>query len=101
LRDLLRLWIAIEVTEKGLAIGGGALGKVVNEGLDLITTGVSKGCGAAVIGRVGFHEAGIELMLADQQAEAVTESWLTILVTIVPVGGSSVMVRPVSARPMR
>jgi hypothetical protein len=70
------------VTQKSFAIGGGALGQVVNESLDLLTTGIAEGSGSTVISGISFHEAGIELVLADQQAKAVAEAGLTVVAVV-------------------
>ena len=81
-----------------VAIFGGALGQVVDEGFDLISAGISQGGGAAVIGGIGLHEAGIEVVLADQQAEAVAEARLAVVVAVISVRGSACADRAVRAR---
>ncbi len=62
------------MTKKGCTIVGGALGQVIDESFDLLSAGVVKGGGSAVIGGIRFHESGIELMLTNQQAETITEA---------------------------
>ena len=79
--------IAIELADQPVAIFGGALGQIVDEGFDLISAGISQGGGAAVVGGIGLHEASIELVLADQQAEAVAEARLAVLVAVISVRG--------------
>jgi hypothetical protein len=79
LGDLRLFGIAIEVTEKGVAIRGDTLGQMVNEGFDLITTGISQSCGSAVVSGIGLHEAGIELMLTNQKAETITQSGVAVV----------------------
>src|SRR3984893_11267114 len=67
---LLRFGIAVELADQPVAIFGGALGQIVDEGFDLISAGIPQGGRSAVVGCIGLHEASIELMLANQQAEA-------------------------------
>ena len=80
-----RLGIAVEVTEKGFAIVRGSFGQVVDEGFDLLSTGIAEGGGSAVVSGIGLHETGVEPMLADQEAETVAETRLTVLVAIVSI----------------
>jgi hypothetical protein len=47
-----------------------------------------QGRGPTVIGCISFNEASIELVLANQQAEAVAEARLAVLVTVISVRGS-------------
>src|ERR1700722_630221 len=68
-----------------------------DEGPDLVFGGVSKSWGSAIVGRIGFHEAGVELVLADQQAELVAEARLTVLVTVVSARGRRILMRSVRA----
>ena len=99
---LRRLGIAIELAEQGIAVPGGPIGEVGDEGLDLASAGVAKGWGSAIVSGIGLHEAGIELVLADQQAELVAEARLTVVVAVVPVRGRRVLIRSVRAgRPRR
>ena len=84
---LLLLGIAVELADQPFAIFSGALGEVVDESFDLISGGLPQAGGAAEVGGIGLHEAGIELVLANQEAEAVAEAGLTVLVTIISVGG--------------
>ena len=61
-----------------------------DEGFDLIRAGIAQRGGAAVVSGIGFDEAGIEMVLADQQAEAVAEARLTVVVAVVSVRGGGV-----------
>jgi hypothetical protein len=74
LGSLLRFGIAVELTEQPLAILGGAFGQ--------IPAGITKCGGAAVVGSVGLHEASIEVVLANEQAEAVPETRLAIAIVV-------------------
>src|SRR4029077_19905934 len=71
--NLLRFGIAVELADEPVAIFGGALGKIVDESFDLVSASISEGGGPAIIGRISLHEASIEPVLADQEAEAVAE----------------------------
>ena len=66
---------AIQMTKKRRSIISGAFGQVIDEGFDLLSVGIVKGRGSAVIGGIGFDQSGIELMLTNQQAETITETW--------------------------
>jgi hypothetical protein len=87
---LRRRGIAIKLAEQSVAVPGGPIGQVSDEGLDLALGGVSEGGGSAIVRRIALDEAGIELVLADQQAESVAEARLTVLVAVVPVRGRRV-----------
>ena len=84
------------MAEKCFAIVRGSFGQVVDEGFDLIATCIAQRRRSAVVGGVGLHQAGVEPMLSDQEAEAVAESGATILVAIVPIGGGRVLIGLVS-----
>jgi hypothetical protein len=79
---LRRFSVAIEVTEKTLAIFGSPLGKVVDKGFDRFATGIAKDGSSAEIGGKGLHEGGIEPMLTDQQAQTITQARLTVVMAI-------------------
>src|SRR3984893_19586882 len=67
---------------------------MIDEGFDLLSGGIVKGRSSAIIGGVGFHESGIELMLANQQAEPVAQAWLGgMAVVICSRSGGSVQAR--------
>ncbi len=65
------LGIAVELAEQGVAVFLGPVGQVRDEAFDLFAGGFAEGFGAAEIDGVGLDEVGIELVLADQLAEAV------------------------------
>ena len=98
---LLRPGIAIKVAEKAFAIARSSFGQVVNEGFDLVSACIAQGRSSAVIGGIGLHQTGVEPMLADQEAESVTEPWLTVLMAIVSIRGRRVPLGLISARRMR
>jgi hypothetical protein len=76
------------LADEPVAIFGGALGQIVDEGFDLLSAGIPQGGGSAVVGGIGLHEASIEVVLADQKAEAVTEARLAVVVACISVRGS-------------
>jgi hypothetical protein len=82
------LRIAIELADESVAIFRGAHCQIVDEGFDLITAGISESGGSAVVGSIGLHESSIELMLTDEQAQAVAEARLGVVVAIIFVRGS-------------
>ena len=49
-----------------------------SDSLARVAGGISKVGSTAVICRVGFADVGIELMLTDQQAEAITQARLAV-----------------------
>src|ERR1019366_5099695 len=65
--------IAVELAEQCVPVLLGRLGKLLNEAFDLLTRGVFEGFGAAEIDGIGFHQLGIELVLADDLAEPVAD----------------------------
>ena len=70
------------MAEQTVAILGGSLCQVVDEGLDRFAAGVTEGWSAAVVGGIGLHEGGIELVLADQQAETIAQARLTVVMAV-------------------
>src|ERR1700730_8956556 len=79
---LLRPGIAIKVAEKGFAIVRGSFGQMVDKCFDLLATCIAQGGGSAVIGGVGLYQTGVEPVLADQEAEAVAEPRLAVMVAV-------------------
>ena len=75
------------MAEQTLAILGSSFCKVVDEGFDRFSAGVAEGWGSAVVGGIGLHEGGIELVLTDQQAETITQARLTVVVAVGSVRG--------------
>jgi hypothetical protein len=65
--------IAVELAEQRVTVFLGPVGQVGDEAFDLLAGGFAEGLGAAEIDGVGLHEVGIELVLADQLAEAVAD----------------------------
>ena len=59
--------------KQGGTILGGSFGQCGNEGFDQVSAGITERFGSAEVGRIAFHEAGIEFVFADQQAESVAE----------------------------
>ena len=62
--------IAVELAEQGIAVLLGRVGQLLDEGFDLLAGGVFEGLGAAEVDGVGFHQFGIELVLADESGRA-------------------------------
>jgi len=73
-RTFLRSGIAVELAEQCVAVflgPIGPIGQMSNKAFDLLAGGFAEGLGAAEVDGVGLDQVGIELMLADQLAEAV------------------------------
>jgi len=66
--------ITVELAEQRVAVFLCPLGEVLDEILDLFARGFPKRFHRAEVGRVGFDQIGIELMLADDLAEAIPDS---------------------------
>jgi outer membrane translocation and assembly module TamA len=75
---LLRWGKAVEFAEKARAISRGQFGEVGDEGLDQIPAGLTEFLGATEISGITLDQAGIKLMLADQQTESITQPRLAI-----------------------
>src|SRR5580692_10275609 len=80
--------IAVELADEPVAIFGGALGQMADEGFDLLSAGIPQGGGSAVVSSIGLHQASIQMVLANQQTEAVAEARLCVLVAVISVRGS-------------
>ena len=78
--------IAVELAEQGIAVFLGPVGQVGDEGFDLFAGGFAEGFGAAEIDGVGLDQVGIELVLADQLAEAVADFGAAV-VSVLPLTG--------------
>src|SRR5664279_2674991 len=65
--------VAVELAEQGAAVLLGRLGKLLNEAFDLLASGVFEDSGTAEIDSIGFHQFGIEFVLADDLAEPVAD----------------------------
>src|ERR1035438_7498770 len=65
--------VAVELAQQSTTILLGRLGKLLHETFDLLASGVFEGFRAAEIDGVGFHQFGIELVLANDLAEPVTD----------------------------
>src|SRR5664280_253749 len=61
--------VAVELAEQGAAVLLGRFGKLLHEAFDLLTSSVFEGFGTAEVDGIGFHQLGIELVLADDLAE--------------------------------
>jgi len=70
-RTFLGSGIAVELAEQCVAVFLGPIGQMSNKAFDLLAGGFAEGLGAAEVDGVGLDQVGIELMLADQLAEAV------------------------------
>jgi hypothetical protein len=82
LGNLLRFGIAVELTNQPFGILGGALGQIVDEIFDQIPAGFPECSGAAIVGGIGLHEASIEVVLANDQAETVAKARLAIAIVM-------------------
>src|SRR6202035_3608719 len=65
--------VAVELAEQGIAIFLGPVGQVSDESFNLLTGRFAEGFGAAKINGVLLDQARVELVLADQLAEAVAD----------------------------
>jgi hypothetical protein len=81
--DLLRSGVAVEFADKSWAVFRRPVSQVRNEGFNLLASRIPQIRSAAGISGVSFDEIGIELMLTNQKAEATTEAWVAILMTII------------------
>src|ERR1039457_6981121 len=98
LRYLVHLRVTVQFADEPVAILGGPISEFVDEGLDEVSTSLAKGFGPTEICRIAFYKRGIELVFADQQAEAVAETRLAVGVAVVSVRGRRVLIRSVSTR---
>ena len=57
-----------------------------DEGFDQIAAGVFDGFGAAEMSGISLHETRIEVVVADQKAQLVAETWLALAVIAVAAG---------------
>ena len=73
MRHLLSAEIAVELAEQGIAVFLSPVGQVGDEVFDLLASGLAQCLDAAEIGRVRLDQGGVELMLANQLAEAVAD----------------------------
>ena len=67
------------MAEQGIAILLGPVCKVGDEVLDLLPRGFAQSLRAAEVDGVGLHQTRIELVLANQLAEAVADFRATII----------------------
>jgi hypothetical protein len=63
----------MEPAKQSIAVFLGPIGEVGDEVLDLLAGGIAQGLHATEIGRIGLDQGGIELMLANQLVEAITD----------------------------
>jgi hypothetical protein len=61
------------LAEQGIAVFLGPVGQLLDEVFDLLATGVSESLGATEVDGVGLHKSRVELVLADDLAETVTD----------------------------
>ena len=70
---LLRVRVAVELAEEGIAVLLGPVGQLLDEVLNLFAGGLSERLCAAEVDGVGLYQFGIELVLADDLAETVAD----------------------------
>ena len=70
---LLRAGVAVELADQGIAVFLCGLGQVLDEALDLLAVRIPERRSAAEIDGVGLDQLGIELVLADDLAEPITD----------------------------
>jgi len=66
--------VAVELAEQSLAVFLGGIGQLLNKILDLFAAGVLEALGTAEVDGIGFDKFGIELVLANDLAEPITQS---------------------------
>ena len=82
--------VAVELAEQGITVFLGPVGQVSDKGLDLLAGRFAEGFGTAEIDRIGLHQVGIELMLADQLAEAVADFGAAVVPVLSVSAGAAV-----------
>src|ERR1039458_2696561 len=70
---LFRAHVAIELAEQGIAVLLGPVGQLLDEVLNLVPAGLSERLRTAEVDGVGLYQFGVELVLADDLAEAVAD----------------------------
>jgi hypothetical protein len=65
--------VAVELADEGIAVLLGPVGELLDEVLDLLACGLAESFRATKVDGVGLHQFGIELVLADDLAEAVAD----------------------------
>src|SRR5207249_8755920 len=65
--------IAVELAEQGIPIFFGPVSEMSNEVFDLLSGGFAQSFDCAKIRRIGLHQIGIELMPADDLAQAIAD----------------------------
>jgi hypothetical protein len=63
--------VAVELAEQSIAVLLGPVGELLDEVLNLFSGGITERLRAAEVDGVGLHEFGVELVLADDLAQAV------------------------------
>jgi hypothetical protein len=71
--------VAIEVAEQASSVLGGPLGQVADEIGNQLATGLAESSGATEVCGIALDQGGVELMLADQLAEAIAQPGLPIV----------------------
>src|SRR5215468_5975516 len=71
--------IGIECTNQAVSVFLRCGLQMKNKGLDAFAAGLAEGLRAQVIGRVGLHQSGIEVVPADEKAKLVPESRLSMI----------------------
>src|SRR5208282_562981 len=79
---LLSRRVAVQFAEKPGAVFRGPFGQMSDEGLDQVPAGFADFLGSAEISGVSLDQGRIELVLADQQAESITQPRLAIAGTV-------------------
>jgi hypothetical protein len=77
--------VAVELAEQGIAVLLGPVGQLLDEVLNLFPAGFSESLRAAEVDGVGLYEFGIELVLADDLAEAVADLGASAVAITVPI----------------
>ena len=74
--------VGVEFADQGIAVFFRGRREVGDKGLDQLAAGAAEGRGAAEVRGIGFHEIGIEVVLADQKAELIAEPRLAVAISV-------------------
>jgi len=74
--------VAVELAEQSISVFFSPIRQTGNEVLDLLAGGIAQGFHPAEIGGIGFDQGGIELVLADDLAKAITNLGHAITVSV-------------------
>jgi len=65
--------VAVELAEQSIAVLLGPVGQLLDEVLNLLAAGLSESFRSTEVDGIGLYQFGVELVLADELAETVTD----------------------------